>query len=381
MRMFRVLLFSVLIPPFAAVTTAEADAQESSAAGAKQIRQWTRQLDSRRFSERQMAMERLIAAARPAIQPVLQAARDGNLEVAARGVFVLKQLALSESEEIEQEARTALEQLVAGRDSPASRRARASLIELRGVWQQRALDRIREFGAQLTKSHPADFNTLQSAYSVEIGEDWKGGEEGLVHLAALVDLQEIWLEGSQVTDTWLKRIKDLDKLRHVHVRRARITDAGLDHLAEMTSLERLDLWYAPITDAAVGRLQSMKQLQAVSLYGTDVSRQAADSLRETLKGVHVDHRRGAFLGVGCQAHPQGCAVSIVHPGSSANEADVRPGDIIVQYGEKPIVDFTDLTGAIGEHKSGDPVTLKIRRGDETLIKDIRLGEWQFQHRR
>ena len=176
-------------------------------------------------------------------------------------------------------------------------------------------------------------------------------------------------------------LKSLEKLRHVYIRGARITDAGIAHLGEVSSLERLELWYAPLTDAAVGRLQAMKQLQYLSLYGTDVSPQAAESLRELLKGVQVDHRSGAFLGVGCQAHPQGCAVSIVHPGSSADKADVRPGDIIVQYGDKSIVDFRDLTGAIGEHKSGQDVTLKILRGGETLDKKVQLGEWQFQHRR
>ena len=52
------------------------------------------------------------------------------------------------------------------------------------------------------------------------------------------------------------------------------------------------------------------------------------------------------------------------------------GDIVVEYGGKPVPDFQTLTSLIGENVAGDKVKIKLRRdGFGELDKELTLGEW------
>ena len=92
--------------------------------------------------------------------------------------------------------------------------------------------------------------------------------------------------------------------------------------------------------------------------------------------VRIDYRRGAFLGVGCQQTDDGCAIFQVHPGSCAEKAGIQEGDLVLQYNGKPVASFEDLTALIAENVAGDKVTMKLRRFDEELTKELTLGEWE-----
>jgi serine protease Do len=70
----------------------------------------------------------------------------------------------------------------------------------------------------------------------------------------------------------------------------------------------------------------------------------------------------------------GAIVSDVEPGSGADEAGVRRGDIIVALGDTPIENTGDLLGALRDYQPGDTVGLTIvREGDEQTL-DVTLGE-------
>ncbi len=70
----------------------------------------------------------------------------------------------------------------------------------------------------------------------------------------------------------------------------------------------------------------------------------------------------------------GAIVSDVEPGSGADEAGVRRGDIIVALDDTPIENTGDLLGALRDYQPGDTVGLTIvREGDEQTL-DVTLGE-------
>ena len=348
----------------------------------EQIQQWASDLDSGRFIDRQIATEQLVSVDRRAIHPVTQAVENGGPEVAARGVHVLRRLALSDNAQTSSAARTALERLATRLGSTAGRRATSTLDDLQAIWQQRAVDQILQLGGKIWQPQSrAGFQVADTAYSLEIGPEWTGGDAGLSHLTAFDDLHHLWLQGSQVTDGWLEQIGKLRQLRSVHIRQAEITDDGWSDLRDLSAMIRLDIWYTPVTDAAIPHLTSLEQVQSFQLYGTKISDQGLRKLLDAVKGANVDYKQGGFLGVGCQEipHPQGCAINSVNPGSAAAKAEIRPGDIVVTYDEKKIENFAQLREAIGKNAESDRVSIEILRNNQKLLKQVDLGLWQFDH--
>ena len=76
--------------------------------------------------------------------------------------------------------------------------------------------------------------------------------------------------------------------------------------------------------------------------------------------------------------PAGPQIGTVTEGSCAETAGLQPRDIILQFEDREISSFTDLSAALAKQKAGDTVTLKIyRAGAEleiTLTLDERPGE-------
>ena len=70
----------------------------------------------------------------------------------------------------------------------------------------------------------------------------------------------------------------------------------------------------------------------------------------------------------------GTLVEKVVPGSAAEEAGVRKGDIITALGDTEVMSYGDLLGALRDHEPGETVTLTIfRDGDEKTL-EVTLGE-------
>jgi S1-C subfamily serine protease len=158
------------------------------------------------------------------------------------------------------------------------------------------------------------------------------------------------------------------------LRRAAVTDRGLASLNEVQGLSTLSVLYVPISDAAVPDLTRLKTLASLRLYGTQLS----DAGTERLKGVFgetADIRRGAFLGVGCDPGQEGCVVYIVRPNTPAEKAGVMVNDVLLEYEGQRLPDYKSLTTLVGRDEPGKTISLKILRGTETMVKQIKLGEW------
>ncbi len=71
-------------------------------------------------------------------------------------------------------------------------------------------------------------------------------------------------------------------------------------------------------------------------------------------------------------HPGQVVVKEVIPGSPAEQADIRPGDVIVKYEGQEVTDDKQLTRFVREGMVGDKVSLEIVRGDRTMTKRVVL---------
>jgi S1-C subfamily serine protease len=70
----------------------------------------------------------------------------------------------------------------------------------------------------------------------------------------------------------------------------------------------------------------------------------------------------------------GVLISGTTPGTPADSAGLREGDLLVQFGPKKLENLMDLTQALAESKPGDRVTIKIIRGNQTISFDVTLAE-------
>jgi serine protease Do len=113
---------------------------------------------------------------------------------------------------------------------------------------------------------------------------------------------------------------------------------------------------------------------------SDTAISVADQLIETGEVT------SAYLGVGTSdLSPEaaerfdlpvqaGAIVESVEPGSAADEAGVRNGDVIVALGDVPIESTGDLLGALRDYQPGDPARLTIVRDGEEQAADVTLDE-------
>jgi S1-C subfamily serine protease len=98
--------------------------------------------------------------------------------------------------------------------------------------------------------------------------------------------------------------------------------------------------------------------------------------------------RRAFLGIGGEgitfakklarehglAEARGVAVRSVDPGSPAKQARVRPGDVIVRLGGKPIASVADLHRVLDHDAIGAELELEVLRDVRKLTLRVRPGE-------
>jgi len=62
----------------------------------------------------------------------------------------------------------------------------------------------------------------------------------------------------------------------------------------------------------------------------------------------------------------------VRPGTPAEKAGAKPGDILVRWNGKEIEDVEQWTALLGAHRAGDEVTVTVRRGGETVDLKVKL---------
>jgi C-terminal processing protease CtpA/Prc len=85
-------------------------------------------------------------------------------------------------------------------------------------------------------------------------------------------------------------------------------------------------------------------------------------------------RLGVVPDYGSVDSRNGAMISGTSPDTPAAAAGLQQGDVIVQFGDKPIQNLMDLTQALDQSKPGDKVTLKIMRSGKVISVDVILAE-------
>jgi serine protease Do len=71
--------------------------------------------------------------------------------------------------------------------------------------------------------------------------------------------------------------------------------------------------------------------------------------------------------LGIESETEGIVVSGVEPGSVAEEAGLRRGDVIVEVNRKPVPDLNSYRTALRSSEKGKTILLLVRRGDNTIF--------------
>jgi hypothetical protein len=72
--------------------------------------------------------------------------------------------------------------------------------------------------------------------------------------------------------------------------------------------------------------------------------------------------------------PNGVKFADVKPGSPAAKAGLRAGDILIQFGDKPIKNLYDFTDALRRSKIGDVVEVKVLRDGQPVTASVKLEQ-------
>jgi putative serine protease PepD len=101
----------------------------------------------------------------------------------------------------------------------------------------------------------------------------------------------------------------------------------------------------------------------------------ANRVREVLpalsRGEHIER---AYLGVTSSPHPDGAEIQGVTPGSPAQSAGLRAGDVITGVDGRDVSEPEDLSEAINKLKPGDEIVVEVSRGGERRTVTVKLAE-------
>jgi hypothetical protein len=289
------------------------------AATSAQVDAWIAELDDNRYLVRERASQQLLEAGSGALDPLLTAANGERPEPSDRAVWILRRMSVSKDRSLR---RPALERLTRLEDRPrVATAARETLIALR---HSEALEALQQLGGRYSETQ----NLGQFALPrVVLDHQWRGGDAGLVHLEGLAAVGTVAVVG---------------------------TDISLD---------------------ALTKLQKLDGLQNLLLYSTQLEPDDVEKLQKALPQVEIDYRR-ALLGVRSASADGAAQVASVEVGSVAEQAGIKPGDIIHKFEDDPVPNFRELTNMIGKRRAGDEVALDVLRDGQTIEIKLKLGAWQ-----
>jgi hypothetical protein len=72
------------------------------------------------------------------------------------------------------------------------------------------------------------------------------------------------------------------------------------------------------------------------------------------------------------AAPRGVLVLSVSPGSAAEAAGIKSGDVLMQFAETPIVSHCDLYAALATTTSGSTIQMAVQRGSNAWVANVKL---------
>jgi serine protease Do len=82
---------------------------------------------------------------------------------------------------------------------------------------------------------------------------------------------------------------------------------------------------------------------------------------------------GPFIGVVGARDAEDARIAHVNPGSPAEQAGIKVGDVITRFDGRALRDFSGLSRAVAESEPGERVKVEVRRGERTLELEVVIG--------
>jgi len=107
-------------------------------------------------------------------------------------------------------------------------------------------------------------------------------DAGLEHVRgaiSIANLEELQLDGAQISNAGLEQIQDLKNLSVLWLDAPLVSDAGLEHIGTLSNLETLSLNMTQVSDAGLQHLRGLSSLKKLSLENTKIGDQGLEHLR------------------------------------------------------------------------------------------------------
>ncbi len=297
---------------------------------ADDIDRWLVQLGDGQYARREAAARSLLAAGKRSVGPLERTIREGDLESASRGIEVVRDLLVSDDPDTAEAAEQSLDRLATEAPSPVSRLAAQTLEFHRMGMADEARELLESKGAVLRTRNAVDGRGID----VEFAAAWRGTPDDFRRLARLRGVVSVSMHG------------------------------------------------VPVDASMLLVLGSLSGVQRIDLFGAGVGEDAAAVLTKQLPDARIDVRKGGRLGVSSLAFGGPCEIRTVEPGSAADQAGLRSGDVVLSIDGTEVSSFEDLTRRLGDSAPGEVVQLVVSRRDGTadgeparIECDVRLDAW------
>lgn len=227
-------------------------------------------------------------------------------------------------------------------------------------------------GTEYGLRHISNLTRLENL-SIGFGVGYPVTTVGLEHLKQMKELQELRLDGCEVSDDGLRMIAEsFPKLESLQLQDGTMTNAGIAHLAGLQHLRQLGLKEcALVGDAGVSHLSDLLDLKSLSLSNTAVTDAGIVHVKllTNLTYLNLDETSLTDRGIE-ELHPLQQLASLSLSGTQVTDASIRslgPLPHLTQL----ILDKTVITDASLEHLQSFPKLNNLWLS-ETAITDAGL---------
>lgn len=281
------------------------------------VTQLIRNLSHDRYAVRQQATRELAQRGPAAIPKLLTAAESTNPETSHRSFLVLERMYvdLNADDKALDQVESSLETLKQVTDPTVSQHATRILERHSDIRERRAVAAIERLGG-IVRYLPEEY---RQAPFVE--------DANQIHY---VILSRKWRGG----DDGLKYVRRLSGVRNLYV-------AG-------------NAKFQPVSEKALA------------------------AIAREMPNLQVQKRGLSCLGVSGQVdvgNGVGCYITHVQPGSAAAKGGLQVGDLIRNFGGKPVNNFETLVKLIGEHDPGESVEVGVLHNGRIEKRKVVLQEW------
>lgn len=256
--------------------------------------------------------------------------------------------------------------------------------------------------------------------SVTFGKQWTGSESDFRRLKDIHNLYGISFENQQLQPSQLKLLAELN-VQHIGLSNTKVKGKRLSSIPLGDNFESISLEYTKIeeplmnwlsesrihniaisnctfTGEAVNKIDQLEELTNIELKKVRITKAMWEEFAKLKElrnlelclckhdkldmahfkirkpGISLRYVPVVFLGVQTNRFNGGpCEISTVIPGTSADRGGIESGDVIKSINGYPIGEYQDLKDQLAEYDVNERILISIKRGEERLDLQIKLG--------